>query len=156
MKEYMSTAPKKRPSAETKKSMKKKKPKEDEEEEEEEEEEEDESEEEYEAVVKAKPAAKTKAKSVSAASIGKPITLKRPAAIAAASPGKFPRIDRNDSVYWGGGRVYLASGSMVRVYARQDDRNDKRMKYKDEASLRVVWEKACNIIATDPRPRNAD
>ena len=105
---------------------------------------------------KAKPKGKGKAKAAPKAAIGEPELLKRPAAAVAAFAGKIPRIDRKESVYWGGGRVYLASGSMVRVYARKEDRHDKRMKYKDDASLRVAWEKACNIIATDPRPRAAD
>ena len=110
-------------------------------------------------VVKAKPAAKTKAKAkekpktASAASIGDPDILKRPAAIAAASLGKFPRVDRNESVYWGGGRLYMASGSMVRVCAREKDRKDKRIKFTDGPSLLVAWEKACRVIATDDRPR---
>ena len=110
-------------------------------------------------VVKAKPAAKTKAKAkgkpktASAASIGEPDIVKRPAAIAAASLGKFPRVDRKESVYWGGGRLYKASGDMVRVYAREKDRKDKRIQFTDGPSLLVAWEKACRVIANDDRPR---
>jgi hypothetical protein len=171
---YMATAPKKKPAG---KKDKKKKAKDEEdedaegEEEEEGDEEDEEEEQEEEAAApvpkaaskvtpkvaakgKAKGKASGKAKAKSAASIAKPSILKRPAAIDAASVGKFPAINRKgDSVYWGGGRVYMASGDMVRVYPRKGDRHDKRMKFKDEKSLLAAWNKACRIIEDDDRPR---
>ena len=64
----------------------------------------------------------------------------------------FPRVDQKESVYWGGGRLYKARGGMVRVYARAKDRKDKRFKFTDSASLNESWEKACSVIANDPRP----
>ena len=154
--EYIATAkkPKKKPSAAEEG--------EDEEEDEDEEEGEDENEDEAEDgddVVKARPAAKTKAKAkgkpkaASAALIGEPGIIKRPSAIAAASLGKFPHVNSEESVYWGGGRVYKAKGNMVRVYAREKDRKDKRISFTDGPSLLVAWEKACRVIVDDDRPR---
>ena len=87
---------------------------------------------------KAKGKVKTKAKA-------------KPAAIDAAV-SKFPRVDEEKSVYWGGGRLYKAKGGMVRVYARTKDRKDKRFKFTDNASLNESWKKACSVIANDPRP----
>ena len=103
-------------------------------------------------VAKAKGKGKTKAKAKAAAKVEAP-KMKRPAAIDSAV-SKFPGIDRTGkTVYWGGGRVYKAKGSdMVRVYARKGDRQDKRFKYTDEASLKRSWTRACSVIVDDRRP----
>ena len=100
---------------------------------------------------KAKGKGKTKAKAKAAAKAEAP-KMKRPAAIDSALSSKFPRVDRKDSMYWGGGRLYKAAGDMVRVYARTKDRKDKRFKFTDSASLNESWKKACSVIANDPRP----
>jgi len=99
---------------------------------------------------KAKGKGKTKAKAKAAAKAEAP-KMKRPAAIDSAV-SKFPRVDEEESVYWGGGRLYKAKGGMVRVYARTKDRKDKRFKFTDSASLNESWKKACSVIANDPRP----
>ena len=78
--------------------------------------------------------------------------MKRPSAVDKAITAKFPRVDPKESVYWGGGRLYKATGDMVRVYARQSDRKDKRFSFTDPAFLNMAWEKACHVIVNDPRP----
>ena len=91
------------------------------------------------AGAKTKPAAKkvaTKASTASAAAAAKapaepPATMKRPTAVGTTISSNFPRVDRKESVYWGGGRLYKAAGDMVRVYARESDRTDKRFNFKD-------------------------
>ena len=104
---------------------------------------------------KAKVAAKAAAvKTAAAASKSKeapPTIAKRPAGVDSASSAKFPPVDRKETVYWGGGRMYKAQGDMIRVYARVGDRKDKRFKFTDKASLNVSWEKACRVIADDTR-----
>ena len=180
MAKYVNSAPKKKPAG---KAVTKKRKKaadiddEDEEDEEEEAAEEDEADEEAEdkpAIVKGTPKATKKAMAktkvarrrlslktspasavVAAKSVAEPpATMKRPAAIGATSLGRFPKVDRNQSVYWGGGRLYTAAGDMVRVYARSTDREDKRFKYKDSASFKAAWDKACRRILEDPRERH--
>ena len=110
-------------------------------------------------IMKAKATANTKKKPSKAsaakdskAPAGPRATMKRPAAVGKQSASKFPRVDATKSVYWGGGRLYKASGDMVRVYARTSDRKDKRFKFTDPASLNATWEKTCHVIVTDPRP----
>ena len=110
------------------------------------------------AEAKTKAAGKTKAAAKKAAAKtvateAPPATITRPAAVDETSSSKFPRVDRTETVYFGGGRLHKAAGNMVRVYARTGDRGDKRCTFTDTASLNVAWEKACHVIANDPRPR---
>jgi len=97
--------------------------------EEEEEESSDEEEEEESIVEKApcKPRSKADAKAKAAskkaatktvAAKAAPASIKRPAAVGKSPPAKFPRVDENVTVYFGGGRLYKAEGGMVRVYPR--------------------------------------
>ena len=128
------------------------------EEEDEEEEPEEETEEDDEApiVEKHKAASKANAKSKAAAAKkaaapakpadAPPTVVKKTAGVEMCS-SKFPPIDPKASVYWGGGRVYKASGNMVRVYARCEDRNDKRFSFKSKAALHC-------LLYTSPSPRD--
>ena len=104
---------------------------------------------------KAKPKGKGKAKAAPKAAIDapKPKAKAKAKKAVAVSDVKFPPIQRKDSLYWGGGRLYLAKGgAMVRVYARTGDRASPRFGYKDGAGLKVAWSNACKVISTDPRP----
>ena len=84
-----------------------------------------------------------------------PATMKRPSAFVEESLSKYPRVDLKKSVYWGGGRIYKATGSMIRAYTRVGDRSDKRFSIKegDMSSLNEAWRKGCDKIKDDPRPR---
>ena len=78
------------------------------------------------------------------------------AAVAKALPSKFPPVNRKTSVYWNGGRLYVAKGDQVRAYCRKKDRGDKRFVFKagNTASLRAAWLEGCHAINDDPRPRS--
>ena len=107
------------------------------------------------ARAKAAPKSKAKAKSAPKSAIDAPKHKGKAKAkkAVAVSDVKFPPIQRKDSLYWGGGRLYLAKGgTMVRVYARTWDRASPRFGYKDAAGLKVAWSNACKVISTDPRP----
>jgi hypothetical protein len=81
-----------------------------------------------------------------------PVVLKRPASVGKGPPAKFPCLDEDVTVYFGGGRLYKADGGMVRAYPRKGDRNDKRFSFTNKKTLLEAWEKACRAIVDDPRP----
>jgi hypothetical protein len=104
---------------------------------------------------KSKPKANVAAKKLAAKTVAAkapPVTKKRPSAVDTETSSKFPRVDANNTVYYGGGRLYKAAGDIVRVYARKGDRKDKRIRFTDTASLKEAWTKACHVIVDDPRP----
>ena len=104
---------------------------------------------------KSKPKANVAAKKLAAKTVAAkapPVTKKRPSAVDTETSSKFPRVDANNTVYYGGGRLYKAAGDIVRVYARKGDRKDKRIRFTDTASLKEAWTKACHVIVNDPRP----
>ena len=101
---------------------------------------------------KAKAAAAKKAAAASKPIEPPPTIVKRPSGVEPLCSSKSPRVDTKVSVYWGGGRVYKAKGDMVRVYARTEDREDKRFSFTDKPSLNATWIKACRVIADDTRP----
>ena len=101
---------------------------------------------------KAKAAAAKKAAAASTHIEPPPTIAKRPSGVKPLRSSEFPRVDPDASVYWGGGRVYKAKGNLVRVYARKEDRSDKRFAFTDKASLNAAWIKACRVIVDDPRP----
>ena len=101
---------------------------------------------------KAKAAAAKKAAAAAKPIEPPPTIVKRPSGVETLCSSKFPRVETKVSVYWGGGRVYKAKGEMVRVYARTEDRKDKRFTFTDKASLNAAWIKACRVIADDTRP----
>ena len=101
---------------------------------------------------KAKAAAAKKAAAAAKPIEPPPTIVKRPSGVETLCSSKSPRVETKVSVYWGGGRVYKAKGDMVRVYARSEDRKDKRFTFTDKASLNAAWIKACRVIVDDPRP----
>ena len=103
------------------------------------------------AKAKGAPKAKAKGKAKPVAEEATPSALKRPASVDKGPPAKFPCLDEDDTVYFGGGRLYKADGNMVRAYLRIGDRNDKRFSFTDRKSLLVAWAKGCRAIVDDPR-----
>ena len=103
------------------------------------------------AKAKGAPKAKAKGKAKPVAEEATPSALKRPTSVDKGPPAKSPRLDEDDTVYFGGGRLYKADGNMVRAYLRIGDRNDKLFSFKDRKSLLVAWAKGCRAIVDDPR-----
>ena len=99
------------------------------------------------AATKAASKAAAKAKATLKAGKAPPSIAKKPAAV------EFPKIPKEGSVYWEGGRVYVYKGKIpaVRAYARVGDRKDRRFGFKDKASLIEAWRSACQVIVDDDR-----
>jgi hypothetical protein len=102
-----------------------------------------------------KAASKAAGKAKAALKPGKapPTIAKKPAGVASKASAEFPKIAKEGSVYWGGGRVYVYKGKIpaVRAYARVGDRKDRRFGFKDKASLTEAWRSACQVIVDDDR-----
>ena len=106
---------------------------------------------------KAKSKAKAKAKA-KATKDAKPTA--KPTAKAKPPTEAKPALDMENTVYYGGGRLYAyPRRKQIRVWLRREDKKDKGVRYGNDPSLAVLqqkWNEALKLIDDDPRPADVD
>ena len=95
---------------------------------------------------KAEAKAKAATKKVAAKKVkaeATPAVLKRPASVDKGPPAKFPRLNEDETVYYGVGRLYKADGGIARAYPRKGDRKDKRFSF---ANKKHSWKRGIKLV----------
>ena len=106
---------------------------------------------------KAKSKAKAKAKANKDA---KPKGKAKAKAKATPPTEAKPALDMENTVYYGGGRLYsYPKRKLFRVWLRTEDKKDKGVRYGDDPSpahLQQKWNEALKLIDDDPRSVDVD